>query len=200
MPKAVSMVLSLSLICLISGVALGGLYNGTKERIDVQILQNMKMPAVEKVMADADNNLLDDRRELKLGPKDKHLLFPAKKGSDIYGIALESSGKGFGGDVGVMIGFDTKTDDLIGIGITTMSETPGVGTRAKNDSFLKQFKGMKKDTVFKVKADGGQVDAVSGATVTSRAVCEALRQGTTFYKEHKDEILKAAKQAKTEGK
>ena len=79
MPKAVSMVLSLSLICLISGVALGGLYNGTKERIDVQILQNMKMPAVEKVMVDADNNLLDDRRELKLGPKDKHLLFPAKK-------------------------------------------------------------------------------------------------------------------------
>ncbi len=200
MPKAVSMILSLSLICLVSGVALGGLYNGTKDRIDVQILQNMKMPAVEKVMSEADNNLLDDRRELKLGPKDKHLLFPAKKGGNIFGIALESSGKGFGGDVGVMIGFDVKTDDLIGVGITTMSETPGVGTRAKDDAFLKQFRGMKKDTVFKVKADGGQIDAVSGATITSRAVSDALRQGTAFYKEHKDEILKVANQPKAESK
>ena len=81
-----------------------------------------------------------------------------------------------------MIGFDTKTDDLIGIGITTMSETPGVGTRAKEDAFLKQFKGMKKDTVFKVKADGGQVDAVSGATVTSRPSVKRFAKARRFTK------------------
>ncbi len=189
MPDSVRIVLALSIICLVSGTALGGLYNGTKERIEIQVLENKQMPAVRAVMEGADNDLLNDRKSLDFGEKTKRIVFPAKKGSDLFGVALEFSGKGFGGDVGVMMGIDLKSGKLAGIGITTMSETPGVGTRAKEATFTKQFKGMSLDANFNVKADGGVVDAVTGATVTSRAVCSALRDGAKFYKENKDKIL-----------
>ncbi len=192
MPKWLHIILSLSIISLISGFSLAALNNGTKERIEIQVLENKQMPAVKAVLQDASNDLLNDRKKLDVGQKNPVLLFPAKKDGKPYAVALESFGKGFGGTVGVMIGFELNTGKLTGIGITTMSETPGVGTRAKEATFTKQFKGMSTQTVFKVKADGGGVDAVTGATVTSRAVCQALADGIKLFEEHKDEILKAA--------
>ncbi len=189
MPKSVHIVLSLSIVCLISGLSLSWLNAMTKERIELQVLENKQMPAVRAILGEAENDLLKDRRSVTIGDRDV-LVFTAKKGDKPYAIALETSGKGFGGDVGVMIGFDLTADKLAGVGITTMSETPGVGTRAKEDSFTKQFKNMDlAKAVFKVKSDGGTVDAVTGATVTSRAVCSALQDGLTIFKEHKDKLV-----------
>ena len=48
-------------------------------------------------------------------------------------VAFESSGKGFGGDIGIMVGVNTADDRIIGVGVTTHSETPGVGAKAKTD-------------------------------------------------------------------
>lgn len=196
MPKSVYIVVSLSVICLISGFSLAALNSMTKEQIELQILQNKQLPAIEKVLktiGKADNDFLADRKSLPLDDKNKLALFPGKKGGEIFSVALEEKGKGFGGDVGIMMGFDFKTDKLIGVAITTMSETPGVGTRAKKDSFTNQFIGMTDKNIYKVKADGGDIDAVSGATVTSRAVCTALDKGFKLYKENKEKIQQTLK-------
>jgi electron transport complex protein RnfG len=105
------------------------------------------------------------------------------------GVAFETSGKGFGGDIGVMMGVDLETGQLLGVGVTTHSETPGLGARAKDDpSFGAQFKGMSLDSPFSVKADGGQIDAVSGATVTSRGVAAALNDGAKVFNELQSKI------------
>ena len=80
---------------------------------------------------------------------------------------------------------------LVGVAVTTHSETPGLGSRAKDDpSFAGQFKGLPIKDPFSVKPDGGQIDAVSGATVTSRGVCGAVSASSAVYFRLKDEVVK----------
>lgn len=55
---------------------------------------------------------------------------------------MENSAPGFGGDISVITGFDASRDALIGIGITTMKETPGIGTQVSDPSFTTQFRGV----------------------------------------------------------
>ena len=106
-------------------------------------------------------------------------------------MAFETFGKGFGGDIGVIVAVNLETDEIVGIGVTTHSETPGLGSRAKTDpAFSTQFKGLSLNNPFKVKSDGGEIDAISGATVTSRGVCAAITASSETYKRLKNEILK----------
>jgi electron transport complex protein RnfG len=114
-------------------------------------------------------------------------------------VALEAFGQGFGGKLGVMVGFDLASGDLAGVGITTMSETPGLGTRVREAAFLAQFTGLSKDAVFKVKKDGGVIDAVTGATVSSRAVADAIGQAQALYREQADAIQAAVRADPGEG-
>lgn len=90
-----------------------------------------------------------------------------------------------------MVGINLETDTIIGVRVTTHSETPGIGSRAKdNPSFVSQFSGKGMDTNFAVKADGGAIDAMSGATVTSKAVSVAATQAKEIYRKLKPEIAK----------
>ena len=54
------------------------------------------------------------------------------------------------------------------------AETPGLGSNLTNPGFMKQFSGMDASTPLAVKKDGGGVDAITSATITSRAVCRAI--------------------------
>jgi len=196
MPKSIQILLSLSIICLLSGLSLAGLNDMTKEAIENQILKNKQLPALQQVLktiGGAENDLLQDKKKLDLGPKNKLMLFPGKKAGKTFAFGMENKGKGFAGDVGVMLGIEVDTGKLLGIAVTTMSETPGVGTRTKDESFTNQFKGLGENTKFMVKADGGDIDAVSGATYSSRAVCEAVDKAFKEFKTNKDKILQTIK-------
>jgi len=93
-----------------------------------------------------------------------------------------------------MVGVNIEDDNIIGAGVTTHNETPGVGSRAKSDpGFAAQFKGLSIKDTFKVKTDGGQVDAVSGATVTSRGVTVAATEAGKIYKKLKPQIAEKLK-------
>jgi electron transport complex protein RnfG len=112
-------------------------------------------------------------------------------------VAFESFGKGFGGDVGLMVAVNVENNAIVGAGVTTHSETPGLGARAKDDpKFTAQFKGLSASEPIKVTNDGGKVNALSGATITSRAVCAAATEAEQIYQKLKpqiDEKLKAFK-------
>ena len=99
-------------------------------------------------------------------------------------MTLEGFGKGFGGDLGVIVGFDLATGDLVGVGITTLSETPGLGTRVREPAFRAQFEGMSGAGPFKVTKDGGDIEVVTGATISSRAVAEAVTGAKGTWDEH----------------
>ncbi len=194
MRNLLSIIISLTVITSVCGLALGALYEGTRERIEEQILINKQLPAAKKVLAEASNDLLAERQTLKVSEQRKtwRVIFPGKRqGKQTpYGLAFESiSKKGYGGKIGVMVGLDVASGDLIGIAITTHSETPGIGARAAtDDAFAKQFQGVSPETNLRVKQDGGQIDALTGATATSRAVCDAVQGALSFYNDHSEEI------------
>lgn len=108
--------------------------------------------------------------------------FPCTKVFDqnnsLVGVAVvATSKKGFGGDLGVMFGF-TPEGDINGYKVLNTSETPGLGAKAA-EWFQKDGKGCvigknPKSANMTVKKDGGEVDAISGSTITSRAFCDAI--------------------------
>ncbi len=118
-------------------------------------------------------------------------VFPGKLPDGSKAVAFETSGTGFGGAIGLMVGINLDKDTIIGVRVTTHSETPGIGSRAKDDpAFVSQFSGKGMDTNFGVKAEGGAIDAMSGATVTSKAVSLAATQAKEIYQKLKPEIVK----------
>ncbi|UCF68967.1 MAG: RnfABCDGE type electron transport complex subunit G [Acidobacteriota bacterium] len=206
MKSYVQMIVVLTLITLISGLALGGLHQMTYERAQNNILKYKKIPAVadiyEVVSGEleppdrliVEEGLLTEKRFLDIGDDEPVLMFVIRKDGEPYAAALEDYGQGFGGDLGVMVGFELDTGSLVGIGITTMAETPGIGTKVKDDSFTAQFRGLGPDSVIKVKKDGGQVDAITGATISSRAVAQAIERARSFYDAHRARVAEAAHQ------
>ncbi|MEJ2167082.1 MAG: RnfABCDGE type electron transport complex subunit G [Desulfobacterales bacterium] len=196
MREMIKMIVVLTILSCFSGGVLAYLRNSTQERIDNQVLEFVKGPAVRTIFEGAGNNPIADRFTLKDGDVER-TFFVAVYDGEPRGVAFETSAKGFGGDVGVMVGIDVKDDKLLGVGVTTHSETPGMGARAKTDpTFVSQFKGLSAKEPLKVTADGGTINAISGATITSRAVSAATTEADQIYEKLKPEIedkLKAFK-------
>jgi Na+-translocating ferredoxin:NAD+ oxidoreductase subunit G len=94
-------------------------------------------------------------------------------GSDIAGFAFTVKGKGYGGDINILAGID-ENYNIKSITILSNTETPGLGTRIEEDAFTGQFKGLILQDIGLSK-DGGKIDAITGATVSSKAVTDALR-------------------------
>ena len=95
---------------------------------------------------------------------------------------MGTSEKGFSGTVKTMIGF--KPDGSINnIVVLEQKETPGLGTKMKEAKFIKQFLGKNPATFnLKVKKDGGQVDALTGATISTRAFSETVQSSFELLK------------------
>lgn len=188
MREMIKMVVVLTVLSCFSGGLLAAVRNGTKDRIELQQLTFVKGPAIKSILEGASNDPIVDRFKIEYEGSDISFFVGVFDGEPTR-IAFESSGKGFGGDLGLMVGVDVKEDKIIGVGVTTHSETPGVGSRAKSDpTFTNQFKGMNMIETFQVKTDGGQVDAITGATITSRGVAFGVTQAGVLYKNLKPQI------------
>ena len=80
---------------------------------------------------------------------------------------------GYGGDITLMVGFKKDKKTVISYKVLAASETPGLGMKLKTPEFAGQFAG-KDGRSLKVKKDGGEIEAITSATITSRAVCRAI--------------------------
>jgi electron transport complex protein RnfG len=188
--EIIKMIVVLSVLSLISGGLLAAIHNQTKEQAQIQLIKYVKGPALRKVFQDASNDPITSRFEIKEGKTTRNVFVGVIDGEP-RGIAFETFGKGgYGGYVGLMVGVDVTDDKLIGVAVTSNQETPGMGARAETDTdFTGQFKGLPvKDEPFKVRQDGGSIDALSGATLTSRAVCLATTEAAQIYEKIKPEV------------
>ena len=196
MREMIKMVVVLTVLSAFSGGLLAAIRNSTQEKIDYQKLKFVQGPAIREILDGSSNDPIVDRFNIDDNGVERRF-FIGKFDGEANAVAFETSGKGYGGDVGVMIGINTKEDQILGVRVTTHSETPGVGARAKTElDFVSQFNEQELDESYKVKTDGGQVDALSGATMTSKAVSAALSDAGTIYRRLKtqiDEQLKGAK-------
>ena len=199
MREMIKMVIVLTILSCFSGGVLAYLRNSTQERIDNQVLEFVKGPAVRTIFEGAENNPIADRFILKDGDVER-TVFVAFYEGEPRGVAIETFGKGYGGNVGLMVGIDLKENKLMGVGVTTHAETPGMGAKAKSDpTFVAQFKDQPIDNPIKVMADGGGINAISGASITSRAVSAAATEAVELYNKMKDQITtEAGKVKKTE--
>lgn len=171
-----NMVMSLTLISLVASACLGFVYEFTKEPIELANL-NKKLNAIKEVVPDFNNNPNDEMYRLPTGDGDSLEIYPAKKDNEIVGFAVNTySSKGFSGNISLMAGF--KPDGTImNITVLEQKETPGLGTKMTEPAFKNQFNDKNpEDFVLKVKKDGGQVDAITAATISSRAFCDAIQR------------------------
>jgi len=196
MGEMIKMVVVLTLLSSLSGGLLAYVKEETKTQIENQVLQLVKGPAIRAIFTGSSNDPVADRFSLD-DEGQKREFYVAKFDGKTKAVAFETFGKGYGGDRGLMVGIDVTDDKVYGVGVTTSSETAGLGARAKTDpKFAAQFAGMSAAEPFKVTADGGKVNALSGATITSRAVSAAATQASEIYTRLKPQIeeqLKALK-------
>ncbi len=175
------MIIVLSMLCALSGFLLSYLKTSTASIIETQVLTYVQQPAIINIFPYSDNDPIAERQSFALesNPTKYTTIFPYKKDGKLIGIALENSAVGYSGDLGVMVGFDIETNTLIGIGITTSTETPGIGTRVQEPFFINKFVGINGD-------NADRIDTLGGATISSAAVINAVQKASKEYVELKD--------------
>ncbi len=192
--ELIQMVLVLTIVTSVCAGGLAAVKLVTKEQIDYQQIKFIKEPALKKILTDYDNDPISDRLQIVTG-KDargrdvKTTFFLAKKGGDVTSLAFEAGGSGYGGPIGVMIAIDPKGGIVQAVAVTTQSETPGLGSKIVDDpDFPSQFSKKPVSANFNLAAAGGEIQAISGATVSSSGVSTAVSRGVELYQNVKSQL------------
>ncbi len=194
MREMIKMLIVLTILATLSGGLLAAIRDNTKDRIENQVLEFVKGPAIRSILKGATNDPIVDRFQIKDGDVERTIFVGVLDGEP-RAVTFETSGKGYGGDVGLMVGIDTKDSKIIGVGVTTHAETPGMGAKAQTDpSFVAQFKELPLEGQVNVTGDGGSINAISGATITSRAVCSATNDALKIYENLKPQLADKLKE------
>ncbi|MDY3090607.1 MAG: RnfABCDGE type electron transport complex subunit G [Porphyromonas sp.] len=186
-----NMVMSLVGICVVVSAILAYLNNVTAAPIKEAQVQ-AKIAAIKQVTPAFDNNPYEEAYKVAVAEGDSLLVYPAKKGGAIVGYAIETNTKnGFNGLIEVMMGLDAA-GKMVDYSVLTMSETPGLGTKipewfhskSKNAGNIQDMRGvdLAQEAPLKVSKDGGKVDAITAATISSRAFLESINRGYEAYK------------------
>ena len=180
------MVLVLTLVAVIMGGVLA-LVNHVTEGPIAQVNKQKLDAGIKSVMCTEELSVADpvEVKQNVDGKELTYLIYQAKdKDGNDLGAAVESTTMGFGGDLKVLVGFDTE-GKVLGYTLLEHTETPGLG--AKADKWFQ--KGQKGDIIGKdpqepltVSKDGGQVDAITASTITSRAFLKAVNLAYTAFK------------------
>lgn len=177
-----NMIIVLGGITLIAAVAVGGVSLLTKEPIEAA-KQAKITGAIAEVMPGFDNDPSTDKQTLNMDGREL-TAYTAKQGDSTIGYAIETfTNKGFGGDIKLMVGI-TSDGMIKSISVLEQKETPGLGDKINKEKsdFSLQFDGKSPDTFkMEVKKDGGDVDAITASTISSRAFCDAVERAYTIY-------------------
>lgn len=172
-----NMTIALFVITAVAGFTMAAVYSVTKEPIAIS--QKAKInDAIKQVVPDFDT--ITDTVLLPEDGKDSITIHRLTKGGTLTGYAVESyTDKGFSGRFSLMVGFNAD-GTISNIEVLEHKETPGLGTKMALPAFKDQFKGLNIGTIdnktLKVKKDGGTVDAITAATISSRAFCDAVNR------------------------
>lgn len=165
-------------IAAVMGLLLALVYGVTKEPI-----AEAKRLDKQKKLAEVMPYFVNDPLELEEVLNENVTLYIGTVEGGVNGYGLTSSVKtGYSGYFSVVFGI-ALGNTLERVRILESFETPGLGSKAAESPFIDQFDGKPLDFDFRVAKDGGQIDAVTGATITSRAVCDALSQGIAAFQE-----------------
>lgn len=159
----------LGTICLAATLVLAVTYEVTRPKIEEQ-MKIEEQEALKAILPEADNFAAKTANGIDY--------FEALKGSDVTGYCVKVTGAGYAGYMRMIVGIDTN-GIIKGIRILEHQETPGLGAKINETSpgekepyFLRQFKGKQARTIAVEK----DIDAITGATISSRAVTDAINK------------------------
>ena len=169
-----NMALVLTLTCLVCSAVLGGAYVLTKEPIAAAAAAKTDR-AIAAVLPSFD--------ETVRGEKDGYVYYTALRGGEPVGYAVESSVSGFGGELKVLVGI-TEEGLIYNTDVLVNNETPGLGAKcAEPESvFRKQWQGFNpRERQLSVKKEGGDIDAITASTITSKAYTLAVENAVKLF-------------------
>lgn len=178
----INMVLTLFVVTAIAALALGGVYNATKGPI--AIAKRLKIErAIGEVLPAFDS--ITEYKVLPEGGKDSLTFYQASNAGEAVGTAVRTyTDEGFSGRIWIMVGF-VDEDVISGTSVLEHKETPGLGDKMdkKKADWPDQFVGKNlTEFTLKVTKDRGDVDAITAATITSRAFCDAAQRAYDEFK------------------
>lgn len=180
-----NMFLSLTVICVVAGAILAGVNLYTTGPIAASKAAALEL-AIKKVTPEFDNKPAEEAYMAVTGDGDSLRIYPATKAGKFVGAAVESNTKkGFSGEIKVIVGFDAE-GKLLNFFVLQHAETPGLG--AKMQEWFSTDKNKQSvlgrilaDGELKVTKDGGEVDAITASTITSRAFLNAINRAYSAY-------------------
>ncbi|MCX7708418.1 MAG: RnfABCDGE type electron transport complex subunit G [Clostridia bacterium] len=173
--------LILFMICVVVSVSLAFTYSTTKNQINAREIQAAEAARKEALSAADSFEKIDGIKGIASGKPELETVkevYKGLKGTELQGYVFTVEPKGYGGPIHITVGIDTK-GKLCGIKIGQNNETPGLGTKAAEPAFMSQLTGIVPKEPLKVvkgkKSKPEEVEAVSGATITSKAVVGAAQ-------------------------
>lgn len=166
-----NMVAVLGLTCLVCSALLGGAYALTKEPIQAAAAQKTSQAIAQ---------VLPHFTEVEYNQEDG--FYTAMDGENLVGYAIESSVMGFGGELKLLVGI-TPDGVVYNTAVLSHSETPGLGAKCTTDaSFMDQWRGFDPSVKeLAVRKDGGDIDAITASTITSRAYTQAVANALSMF-------------------
>ena len=165
------MTICLSLVCLVCGAILGSVYAVTKAPIEAAAAAEARA-AIAEVLPEG--GVISEALRAEDGTE----YYRCEADSAVIAYAVKSTAGGFGGPLTLMVGV-LPDGSIWNTKVLSHSETPGLGAKcATDEGFISQWKGFKGN--FSVRKDGGDVDAITASTITSRAYAKAVAQASAL--------------------
>ncbi|GAB0057199.1 Ion-translocating oxidoreductase complex subunit G [Candidatus Magnetaquicoccaceae bacterium FCR-1] len=195
MPHFLKMGVTLMIVGLIATAILAGVEDVTRAPIahtQRQELLNALTQVLPKGFDNAPEKDFVQLGDKRINRKAKPVPFyRSRKGGANHGVAfMITAPDGYSGNIDILMGVDA-TGTVTGINIVSHAETPGLGDKIFKNNWLGAFIGKNlKNVRWGVKKDGGEFDQFAGATITPRAIVNAIKRGLDYYAENQDTIFK----------
>lgn len=189
MKDTAKLIFILTIICLVAALLLAWVNDLTAQPI-LEAERAVKMDAISKVLPQCDNEPDADKMTLEQDGK-IWTFYIARKNNKFVGAAFEAmSSEGYGGEIRIMVGVSAN-GNVQAIEILEHKETPGLGANIDGDEFKASFANRSiEKTTWQVKKDHGDIAGITAATISSRAVIEAVKNGLDVYIKHQTEIIR----------
>jgi electron transport complex protein RnfG len=184
----------LGIITLLASASLSWASSATREAIAAAEARDLRDSLSQVLPAGfADNDLLADSADIDMAGEAPLRVYRArgKTGETVKGVVFKVVGKGYGGEIVVLMAVD-REGGLLGARILKHTETPGLGDKIEvaKSNWINDFSGKSLATAnWAVKKDGGDFDQFAGATITPRAVVGAVKAGLETFARHKAALL-----------
>ncbi|MBC7217498.1 MAG: RnfABCDGE type electron transport complex subunit G [Candidatus Caldatribacterium sp.] len=183
MSKILRVALALTVVCALAALGLSFVYVVTRGRIAEEAKRELN-EALTLVFPEGEEFASLNLTSLGVLPESKEVKFlevyEAKKGGKREGLVVKVASTGYGGPIVLLVGVSTEEGVITGIKVLEHQETPGLGSNVAEEAFLSQFLGKPLSSSFTV---GEDIQAVSGATISSRAVARACAKVAELLRE-----------------